>query len=327
MKKAVVIFCVVFVICRITLATMPMMQEGKPKSKRVKRPTFEKDDSTYFKNVFKEALVGDRPAAAKKGTTTTTTTRTTGGGGETTPSTETTDASADGMNWSSIITAELIQAEMKSLSNSFNQHVTSPGKFKSGGNRDVRQAASMAAMLFGVIAEYDGEVKWKEFAAGARDAFAQCAQSATTTSTQAFNQAKNRKTDLQAILSGSPYEPPVKPSPDFEWASVADVSELMKRLASSYREKIKPWSGSASEYKSNIDDLLREAAMVAVIAEILKKESMENAENDDYLEFAEQLKGGAMLILNSKASMDQEMAVKGAGMIDQSCQNCHAEYN
>ena len=129
------------------------------------------------------------------------------------------------------------------------------------------------------------------------------------------------------ILSGGPFTPPVKPSEDFEWASVADVSELMKRLAESYRKKIKPWVASEGSYKDNFDDLMQEAAVVAVIGELLKKESMENADNDDYAEFSDSLRDGAMMIIQSAAAKDQAMAVKGAGMIDQSCQNCHAEYN
>lgn len=321
MKKAILIFCIVFAVCQLALA-LPL-QEEKRKPKRVKRPTIDKKNSTYFQNVFKDALVGDRPAPAtkeqlaKKNQTTTTSS---GGGGAST-------GTPAGAGWGKVISEELILAELKTLSNALNQNVTSPGKFKSGGNRDVRQTCSMIAVLFGVIAEFDGEVKWKDISAGARDAFAQCAQSASTTSNQAYNQAKNRKEDLQQILSGGPFTPPVKPSEDFEWASVADVSELMKRLKSSYREKVKPWVASEKDYKDNLDNLMQEAAMMAVIGEVLKKESMENADNDDYAEFCDSLRDGALMIINSKTSKDLDMAVKGAGMIDQSCQNCHGEYN
>ena len=324
MKKAILLFSVVFVISQVALA-MPL-QEDKKKPKRVKRPKIEKKNSSFFDNVFKDALVGDRPKpataaeiAAKKNTASSTGNADTGTGS--------TASSGGSGKWSKYISAEAIQSELKSLSNLMNTHVTSPGKFKSGGNREVRQVASMAAVMFGVIAEFDGDVKWKDIAAGARDAFAQCAQSSSTTSSQAYNQAKNRKEDLMQILSGGPFKPPVKPSEDFEWASVADVSELMKRLKISYREKIKPWVASESDYKDNFDDLMQEAAIVAVIGEVLKKESMENADNDDYVEFSDALRDGAAMIMQSAAAKDHGMAVKGAGMIDQSCQNCHGEYN
>ena len=323
MKNAMVLFFVVFLVSRIAVASLTFPQEDDKKKKRVRRPAIKKDDSIYFENVFRDALVGNRPAPAAEGANAKMTQASGNGNAEPTP--ENSDGGDSG--WSKIISAELLQAEIKKQANLLNQSVSSPGKFKGGGNRDVRQITTMIALVFGVIAEYDGEVKYKEFAAGARDAYAQCAQSATTTSTQAFNQAKIRKDDMQLILNGSPYEPPVKPKEDFEWSSVADVSELMKRLATAYREKIKPWVGSESAYKGNIDDLMQEAAMVAVIGEVLQRESMDNADNDDYLEFASKLKNGALMILNSKNSMDLEMATKGASMVDQSCVECHGEYN
>ena len=323
MKKAILIFCTVFVVSQIAFA-LPLIQQEKKLGKRVKRPRIESKDGDYYGNVFKEALVGERPAPAtreqvaqaKKAAAPT------GGGNSAAGS-----ASSAGSGWSKVISGEIVQAELKSLSTSMTQHVTSPGKFKSGGNREVRQTSSMIAVMFAVIAEFDGDVKWKEIAAGARDSFAQCAQSAATTSTQAYQQAKNRKEDLQQILSGAPYTPAVKPSEDFEWASVADVSELMKRLKLSYRERIKPWVASEKDYKDNFEKLMHEAAVMAVIGEVLKKESMENADNDDYAEFGDSLRDGALMIINSAGSKDQSMATKGAGMIDQSCQNCHAEYN
>lgn len=325
MKKAMILFCLVFLISRIAVASLTLPQDDTKKKKRVRRPPVKKDDSIYFKNVFKDALVGKRPEPAVGGGNAQSKMTKSSGGGAKQPAEIPSDGT--GLGWSKIISAELLQAEIKKQANLLSQNVTSPGKFKGGGNRDVRQITTMIALVFGVIAEYDGEVKYKEFAAGARDAYAQCAQSATTTSTQAFNQAKIRKEDIQRILSGAAYEPPVKPSEDFEWSSVADVSEMMKRLGVAYREKIKPWVGSESSYKSNIDDLMQEAAMVAVIGEVIQKESMDNADNDDYKEFAAKLKNGALMILNSKGSMDLEMATRGASMIDQSCVECHGEYN
>ena len=324
MKKAVFIFCVVFAISQIALALPLIQQERKPRE-RVKRPTIDKKDSDYFDNVFKEALIGDRPAPLTKEAIAKSKNAggPSGGSNETEP---TTPAPGSG-TWSQVISAEVIQSELKSLSSSMNQYVTSPGKFKSGGNRDVRQTASMIAVMFGVIAEFDGDIKWKKIASGARDSFAQCAQSSTTTSTAAYQQAKTRKEDLQQILNGGPFTPPVKPSEDFEWASVAVIPELMKRLKTSYRDKIKPWVADEKTYKKNFDELMHEAAVLAVISEILKKESMENADNDDYIGFCDSLRAGALSILNSASAKDYSMANKGSGMISQSCDDCHGEYN
>jgi hypothetical protein len=322
MKKAIFIFCVVFTISQLALG---LTQQNREPRKRVKRPVINKQNSAYFDNVFKEALIGNRPApltaaAIAKGKKPTSPTGESG-------ATEGTTPKAGSGVWSKIISAEDIQSELKLLSVAMNQQVTSPGKFKSGGNRDVRQTASMIAVMFGVIAEFDGDVKWKPVAAGARDSFAQCAQSSTTTSTAAYQQAKNRKEDLLQILNGGPFTPPVKPGEDFEWASVVVISELMKRLESSYREKIKPWIADEQSYKKNFKELMHEAAVLAVISEVLKKESMENAENDDYIEFCDSLRAGALSILNSASVKDYSLANKGSGMISQSCDNCHSEYN
>ena len=130
MKRAVSIFCVVFTISQIALA-LPMVQQERKPRKRVKRPAIKKEDSAYFNNVFNEALIGDRPAPLTKEAIANAKNKAGPAGGSKPTEPTTTEAGAG--TWSKIISAEAIQKELKLLSNSMQQYVTSPAKFKSGG--------------------------------------------------------------------------------------------------------------------------------------------------------------------------------------------------
>ena len=69
--------------------------------------------------------------------------------------------------WSKLIDAETLETEIKRLAQAVAQDVTSPSEFKGGAYQACRRHFSVLATLFAIAAEYDGEVRWQDAAAGA----------------------------------------------------------------------------------------------------------------------------------------------------------------
>src|SRR5205823_10891788 len=105
--------------------------------------------------------------------------------------------------WSGLISAATIEDAIKSLKQQVDKEVTTLSDFKGKGHKLARRDYSLLAMLFGIAAEYEGDVRWKKDAAVARDAFARSAANFKVATDQAFNEAKARKEELTELVSGS----------------------------------------------------------------------------------------------------------------------------
>src|SRR5262249_10160358 len=79
-----------------------------------------------------------------------------------------------GSGWSKIISAATLESEIKGTINSVGPLVEGKAKWNTG-HRKVRNMYTTMAMCFGVIAQYDGSVKFQKEAAGVRDALAKSA--------------------------------------------------------------------------------------------------------------------------------------------------------
>lgn len=295
-------------------------QTDRKKVKRVKRPVFKESETklSYYDDIFKDGLKGERPKTfsakpsglAQKGSGTTSTEETAG----------------DGFSWSSLIPASAIEMEVKQIKISLDKTITTPGKFRSGDYQDTRREMSVLAMMFAIISEYDGEVRWKKVATDAREAFARCAANCSVGTQQSYSQAKNRKVDLQDILGGGSVSFTEKGEGPIKWGKICDRNPLMQRLETAYLERIKPWTASKSEFNKNKEQLAKEAAVVAAIAEVLMRDGLEDSDDEDYSKYCVEMRTGALGILSAIKDNEDEKASSAAGVIDKSCNNCHDEW-
>src|SRR5436305_6681642 len=104
--------------------------------------------------------------------------------------------------WSKLISPESLQDEIKSYQNLVKDDVKSPSAFKGEGFKRARRNFSMLAVAFAVIAEYDGDVRWKNQALAARDIFARTGVNCKVATDQSFSDTKARADDLIALIRG-----------------------------------------------------------------------------------------------------------------------------
>jgi hypothetical protein len=230
-----------------------------------------------------------------------------------------------GFTWSKLITGESLEAEIKEVINAMAGAVEAPGRFKSQHYKQARRGFSMLATLFGVVAEYDGDVKWKDKAPGMRDTTGKAAANCKVGTDQSFNDAKGRYEDLRQLLSGGNVQVPEAERAG-EFAKVADLSELMKRMEEAGQGHITPWAASQAEFNSNKDKFLQEAQVLAVLSQVIQHTSYEYAADDGYLGHAAHLQKACLEMIEGAKSGNYDKARAGAGEMAKACANCHTDY-
>ena len=316
-ETSIAIFLVVSTAISGAIASTFVQERKTKKVTRVKRPEFsEKDwDGIYFENLFDEGLVGDRPAKATilKGTDTATQIAPPSDGG---PSTQ--------FAWSKFASGSVIEDEVKSQQAALNQFVTTPVKFKSEYGK-VHQTFAVLSMMFAVIREYDGEVRWKRFAPDAQASFEKAAANSRVGTSQAYEYSKSRKSDLAEMVRGGNFESSEKAPEDLDWSAVIDRIPIMKRLQTS-KDALKQMSSNKGEFEKSVDQVLHESEIVALMSQALMRESMTDADDEGYLAFAKSMNDAAIETRDAALNQDYETAAKTINLIDQSCNNCHDEW-
>ncbi len=283
------------------------------KVRRVAKPKFDDSkDDIYFKDVFSEGLVGDRPIADMQSMLASQDT------GQ-----RTIDA-GDATGWSTLINGTTIEDEIKSLNQTLVRLLTTPVKFKTTFN-DVQQTMALLSMSFAIICEFDGDVRWQDHAPAAQAALQQAAVNARSNSDQAFNYCNARKFDLEDLVRGGSFAETEKPMAALKWGDVIGRTETMKRLATS-DELLKEWTADKKTFAQQKSKIVIEAQWVAAIAAVIAKEGMDDADVDEYLNFCVAMKEAAIQTAMATQNDDFEAASKFANLVSQSCNNCHEDW-
>ena len=71
---------------------------------------------------------------------------------------------------------------------------------------------------------------------------------------------------------------------------------------------------------------MHDAEIVAFLSEILVKEGMEDADDEDYASYAERMKKASRDIVDAVKLSNHEAARKAVGEISKACTECHEGY-
>lgn len=296
---------------------------GQTKTKgpirRAQPPKFSKVDP-FFEDAFASALQGERPADLGKGVA-----NKSPSGNSGTPSTEGTGSESAGSGWSAVISATALEDEIKAQKLLADVNVTTPSDFAGNGYKNARRDFSIVAMVFGIIGEYDGEVRWKKEAPTGRDLFARTAANAKVGTTGVYNEAKLRKQELGDLIGGQSFELRDAEA-KAKWGEILSRTPLMQRLEPGRDEKIKPWTADAGQFKENVDKLAHEGQIFAAIGEVLQREGLEDADDGEYKKFAQMLVTGGKELTAACKEKNFEAASKATTLIVNSCEKCHEVY-
>ncbi|MEM9413056.1 MAG: hypothetical protein AAGA30_18245, partial [Planctomycetota bacterium] len=149
---------------------------------------------------------------------------------------------------------------------------------------------------------------------------------ARTPSKPAFENSKNRRTDLQDLIRGGTI--PLSPNAPkkVEWPSITDRGLIMERLEVALREVLKPGISNQDEFKNKKDAIVQQANIVSALGQVLIQENMDEADDDGYSDFSKLMAKSARELIAAVEFDKFENASKAVNQIEQSCNDCHAEW-
>jgi hypothetical protein len=318
-------FVVAFVVASAVVVVAANELAAKARSEKKQRtfktaapPKFKEDEvSTFFDDALKQlgpgqpgaAVAAAIPQAGTPGE------ESDGGGG-----------GASDAAWSKLISASTIEDEIKAQASPLAEVTKTPSVFKGGGNHPARMHFTEVAMLFGIIAQYDADVRWKKDALGLRDIYKRAGGNCKVGTDNSYKEAKQRSDDLGQLIMGGKVET-AKPDPDAKWADIANRPPLMTRMGKEgYDPKIKAWTSDKGEFSKNRNALLEEAQVVAAIGHLIQDPSYEYADDEDYLKYAKSLEKAALEIVEAVKGDSLERAQAAAGQLNKACSACHEGY-
>lgn len=304
-------------VCLVSVLALIASGQGRQPAKRAKLPTFDsaKTNRIFFPDVFAR-LEGERPANPNAAIV-----QTPSGGAPANADVATGQSYA----WSKIISPVSIEDEIKSIKLATDKNITTPQDFAGRGYKEVRRDFSVLAMLFAIINEYDGDVRWTKDAAAARDIFARTASNAKAGNNNVYNESKKRKDDLQDLLNGAALAEKAV-TEENDWTKIADRSPLMQRLETAQEKKLAAFTSSAESFSEDSENAMREAEIIAAIAETLTREGMDEAEDETYAGFANLMKRSALDVVAAVKSNNADQARAATGEIAKACSDCHDNY-
>jgi len=234
-------------------------------------------------------------------------------------------AAAGGFKWSALISEATLTDEIKDAKGVLAAATARPSDFKGGGYDRAREGFTVAALAFGVIAEYDEDVRWKKDAATARDLFARVGFNCKVGTDQSLAEAKLRVSDLEAMLEGgSPQGKPDRDE-DFRWSQVAGRPAMMSRLETA-DGLVAATVAEKDGFVKQLDRLLHDAEIVAVIAETIQRPDYEYHDDDTYRGYAAAMRDAALKVREACRRKDYDAARAAAGELKKSCDACHGDY-
>ncbi|HWB07872.1 MAG TPA: hypothetical protein VG826_01420 [Pirellulales bacterium] len=242
------------------------------------------------------------------------------------PSEESEIAAAGNAAWSKLIAASTIEDEVKAQTGPLAEATKTPSVFRGGTYHVARVHFTELAMLFGIISEYEGDVRWKKDAAGVREIFRRAGVNCKVGTDNSFKEAHQRSDDLAQLVTGGKIDLP-KADPDVKWAEIANRPPLMTRMGKEgYSTKIKTWTSDKGEFSKNRNALFEEAQIVAAIAHVIQDPSYEFGDDETYLGYAKDLEKQALEIAEAVKADNLARAQAAGGQLNKACSTCHEGY-
>jgi len=278
--------------------------------RRAKPPVWTSDVLDTFFEDAREHLVGERPAAEAAIVES-----------ASTPAVPGAAEPPGEFAWSQLVDGETLATEVKRIVAGLREPLANPAKFNAGGYKQCQAAFSQLAVLFAVIAEHDGDVRWKEDAAALRHALARAGMNCKTATDQSFAEAVARKTELDDLVRGERLGG--EPAKLETWSSLAERLLLMQRMEQLLEEQISPALANAKEFARRAPDVRQQAELLAMLAEIIPRQEYEYWDDEGFNELARELRSAASDLGKATIDANYEAARAAAGRAGQACSQCH----
>lgn len=307
-----------FCLCIAFMCGAAKATADPPNAPRAKPPEWPRDVKEVFFDDARQQLVGTRPKYGELAA------EPRQAAGEGTPAGGDMEAGGGGQ-WSQLVTADVLETEIKRQLTPLQPLVATPNAFKGGGYRDCRTRFTWLATLFTVAGDYDGRVRWQDTATALGQLFARAGANCKVGTDQSYRESQLRVQDLADLVRGGRPDVP-EAKPDVTWDAIADFSPLMQRMDQGLGKQISPNISDERSMARNAEDLAHEAQLMALLAEVIVQPGYGYEEDEAFLGHAHQLRDGAVALGKAIDLESLDAARAALGNMQKACSNCHDEY-
>ena len=230
----------------------------------------------------------------------------------------------EAVDWSTLLPAELLVAEVNRIRERFEPKLASVATFNNSLLDFPPYAAELAA-LGGIATEHSGNVPWKENAKYVRDLAGEMLSDQLQRGQKSYEQVKQPFERIVTILDRKRPQglPEAEDATDF--AMVADFSYLMRRFEAA-ENLLKTSGGSEAALQRNSADLVREARVVAALSKVISREDYGYGDDARFQRYAGAMTEAAMNAAEAAESQDFGAFDAARNALGQSCVQCHGDY-
>lgn len=236
-------------------------------------------------------------------------------------------AASGGDDWKSLMPGEVLADETKQVRLRLNQALSSVqlynGRYKDIIQGDGAELAALAGVV--TLAKPDG-VSWKDNAHLVREFAMQVADNAKGLGQAPYDKTKESFESLDGLLSGNkPANIPDGIAPTVPFTEVAKTKYLMRRMQRAY-DSMKSSVSSEALLKKETEVVVRESAVLSVMAKVIGSEGYSGADEDDYKKFVKEMLEGSRQISEAAKTENLQGFNDGMNRVNKACNECHPLY-
>ena len=116
--------------------------------------------------------------------------------------------------------------------------------------------------------------------------------------------------------------------PSCSWPTILWLSVSIWSTVASTEEPLVPLTpiASKSDFTKQVEKVLHEIEMVAVISEVIQQKDFEYHDDDGYRAYAAAMRDAAVKAREGATKGDYDGVRASVGAIKKSCDSCHADY-
>ena len=228
--------------------------------------------------------------------------------------------------WSTLIDAETLTAEIKRINNRLAAPLKNLSAFKAGGNKACRRDFGLLSVLFGVIDQFDEDVRWQRSAKQMQSRSFRASQTCQAASAPSYAAAKNAQAVLEELLRGQ--APPESDAPNNKDSEqqLIEITQVMQNMEVAMKERLAPTLTNAREFRKRSHLAAEQAQILVMLAKLAQHPKYGYEEEDTYLSEARQLIQASEELSQAAQEKNYEAARKAVGRVSQACSRCHEDY-
>jgi hypothetical protein len=230
----------------------------------------------------------------------------------------------DPLAWHNLISTTALEDLIKGSKLRLDKTITTPAAFAGGGFAVARREFSLQALLFAIIENHPGNVRWKSSAPIARELLSRVAANTKVGSAQVHEEAKKRLLDLGDLTSGTQLSG--KANSEVNWSRLIDHAPAMQLLEWAQKENIAPSVANPELFAKSKDAVQHYAELVMVLGKVLTVEEMPYADDKEYVNLCNAMMEQAQQVALAVKTDNADLARQSAAKLLQSCNACHEIY-